>query len=317
MSRTITWSRCPYCRKTISVSSRQGTGSRSMIGERVLSPCPYCDKLISNGKKEWPEMSSEEQFKEKARFFLTDIVGGFAFGFGPGALIGINLEGHLILFGLIGFCLVFFLLRKLNKNIINDSIKRYNEKTERFNFSKKLNEIFNISEVAKVLEEVKSRFQTNLLLITKYIALVKDIEEVSFGDFKEKKELQKLYSFFDKLFFEYLYFYYKGLIFSFIENFNLDTQMQDLEKVNLDFLELLYTYMPKDKSETEVKAKFTNVGIILDYTKKLSENFHTKLVTIPNSEIKNLDLLSDFHYLENPINLQELFASFDNYVKQL
>ena len=80
MSRTITCSKCPYCGKILSVTSRAGLLPESKIGKSNSLVCSQCKHTISDDKKEWPELSSEQKIFELFRYLFISCTTGIIFG---------------------------------------------------------------------------------------------------------------------------------------------------------------------------------------------------------------------------------------------
>jgi hypothetical protein len=132
MAYSIIWSRCPYCRRILDIRSQHGIPSPSKLGEVVIKKCEYCGQLISNGKKEWPDMTSGEKGLEIIFFIFNSllcgmIVGGLGSFFILGLLFGLIENNLKILLILSSICWFLFSLLFANhyKLKINESIARY------------------------------------------------------------------------------------------------------------------------------------------------------------------------------------------------
>lgn len=129
MARTYVWSKCPYCNKTLSVSSHQGTLPESKIGKTEFILCPNCHGKVSNGKKEWKEMSSGEHFSEILLFIVSDLISVIIFspiiGFIIYKVINFDSINYFFIISSIIAILLMVLFVFYNKKIINASNKRY------------------------------------------------------------------------------------------------------------------------------------------------------------------------------------------------
>lgn len=132
MSRTYTWSKCPYCKKTLSFSSHWGTMPESKIGETRIITCPNCGKKVSDDNKEWPEMDTFEKAFEITRVIFLSIFGGFIFGLTIGFFLYlISGENNPVLWfknTVIVWIIATVLLFRSSKKNIDESKKRYQER---------------------------------------------------------------------------------------------------------------------------------------------------------------------------------------------
>ena len=138
MLHTFIYSKCPHCGKKIEFRETHEKYI-SKIGEGYFSTCVNCGGIYHNGKKEWPELTKEEQSEEIRNMVFSNLGTGLSFGI---IIIVIVLlivffvpEIHIkIVLIIIGAILIYLLINILvgsSKRIISDSIDRYNKKLEK------------------------------------------------------------------------------------------------------------------------------------------------------------------------------------------
>lgn len=324
MGRTYVWSKCPYCNKTLSITSRWGSGSESKIGLTEFTICPNCKNKISNGKKEWKEMTPAEHAFEIFRFIITDICAIFIFSpiivFLLYKLFNSNDISGFIPFSIIIAIIlcVFFILG--NKKIINESNKRYLLKQERlnnpeYNFFYLLEQLFSIDEILKRIERIKEIMSKDVLLISRYSKIVKDKEEVILGDFKEKKDLRSLYVYYDK-FLSFLGFYYlKGQMYYYYREKNNLLIIKEVDNINNRLIDLLHNYIPEEKSEIDMQSNFQYIGELL--TKKNSYINNLKKSLMLNKNINYNQLIEYLNFINLSIDFENEVREFNEFLSKL
>lgn len=135
MSRTYVWSRCPYCNKTLSVTSYRGALPQSKIGMPDFKICPHCQGKISNGKKEWQEMAKIEKIAELLRFIFINIIGTITLAPATGIIVLAIIRSEsittFITISSIAAVIILILLILGEKSIIDESNNRYLNKSKK------------------------------------------------------------------------------------------------------------------------------------------------------------------------------------------
>lgn len=269
MARTYVWSKCPYCNKTLSVHSHQGTLPESKIGITEFTICPNCHQKVSNGKKEWPAMTSSEKTSEVFLFIISDLFSIVIFspiiGFLLFKLLDSDSINSFFIFTIITASILGVLFVLANKRVINNSVKRYTAKEEELKsplgqFNRALENNFEIISILDTVKLLKEKAASNLILISKVSKIVKDKEEVILGDFQEKNNLTKLQIFYDKLLSLMSFYYFKGFMYYYFKDIHGKSIKDEVKTFNKQLLELLHQYLPEDKSEDEIKDTFPYLG---------------------------------------------------------
>ena len=323
MARTYVWSKCPYCNKTLSVTSHWGTGSESKIGPTEYTICPNCKNKVSNGKKEWKEMTSSEHTSEVFRFIRTDIVGIIIFsptiGFLLYKLFVPDTFSIWITFSIVIAVLLSLFFIFSNIKVINESNKRYESYQEKMNspegnFYSALEDFFDIKLIVERINQLKEIASQVFSFISKYSKIVKDKEEVILGDFKEKQDLDSLCIYFDKFLALLSFYYFKGLIYYYFKDITKRPISDEIKNINKSFIDFLHKYIPEDKTEIEIQNNFQYIGEIISKKNDYIKNLQTRIVSMNN----NIDYNQLLEYLkfinlsidiENEISEYKLFAN--------
>lgn len=325
MARTYVWSKCPYCNKTLSVRSHQGTLPESKIGVTEFTICPNCHKKVSNGKKEWPEMTSSEKASEVFLFIISDLFSTVIFGTIIGFLIFklFNYDSitSLALCVSLTAAVLVLLFILANKRIVNNSVKRYLSKQEEISspegqFKLSLENNFEIIQIVDIVKNLKEKAASNLVLISKYIKIVKDKEEVILGDFKEKDNLNKLEIYYDKLLSLLSYYFFKGFMYYYFKEIYNKSINEEVNSFNQQLIDLLHKYLPEDKTEDEIKETFPFLGEFINKKNTYLSNLKNDMLNMGSTiNYEQLKKYTSFITLEMQLDI--VLNEYDNFVKTL
>jgi hypothetical protein len=326
MSYTVTWSRCPYCNKTLEIKFRHGTPSSSKLGEKELYTCKHCGQFISNGKKEWPEMSTGEQFYEIILFILQTIFAGMIFGgFGSMLLFGLlfnmfeNNFQALVIISITIWATLSFLVGNGCKRQIKESIERYNIGQSKVTFTNNEDVVLPFPKYAKSNDDIQV-IQNNMRIIEKKLSEI--IEKTSkLNDNNEllstemnnnvsdiinnnKKVISYLYKIYDKYVGILIELYFSGLMYYLgkedIKTINIKEKMNIFEK---DVKDYIYQFFPKDKTIEQIIENFTYAGPIIKNVIIDISNVKIKMVSLQSkvliSNISPIDIENEYKIIIN------------------
>ena len=325
MARTYVWSKCPYCNKTLSVRSHQGTLPESKIGVTEFTICPNCHKKVSNGKKEWPDMTSSEKTSEIFLFIISDLCSVIIFspiiGFLFFKLLNYDSINSFYIFTIITAIILGIIFIFANKRVINYSVKRYTAKEEelksplgQFTFAFENNfEIISILDTVKLLKEKSA---SDLVLISKVSKIVKDKEELILGDFPEKSNLTKLEIYYDKLLSLMSFYYFKGFMYYYFKDISSKSIKDEVKTFNKQLLDLLHQFLPEDKSEDEIKNTFPYLEEFINKKNSYLRDLENDISNM-GSTFNYEQIIKYTAFISLSINFEIVLKEYDELIKKI